>query len=102
MTKQNQDNNVYAWIVLIGLAFLSGAIFIAVVQKDAYINDGKNITYHNQTFIDSIVNQTLSNNTLMTEVTNNINLYYIQRFDAIPIYYQNKLYQCNNISEVKQ
>jgi hypothetical protein len=51
-------------------------------------------------------NSTLHNATLMYGVANEININYLNQYNAIPIYVQSpfgqKIYQCSNISEVKQ
>lgn len=44
---------------------------------------------------------TLLNETLMAKVTNDFNLIYLDKYEAIPIFYNGRMYQCSNVVEVK-
>jgi hypothetical protein len=47
-------------------------------------------------------NSTLNNATLMYQVANSINIGYVNQYNSIPIYFEGRLYQCSNITEVRQ
>lgn len=105
--KQNIDKDLWAIFlhgVVVGLLIwmIVSWSYVNDINKESYDLGFQNASSLNQTWIQIGVNQTLSNNTLMSNVANNFNVFYISQYNAIPVYYNDHLYQCTNFTEVKR